>query len=265
MSASFKLAGPLAAVALVAACGAESRPPPLGDDTGDSGAQGGSSGGSLVSDAGLQAKSCSLGPDGGVCACADEPLLGDPPTIYFVLDRSGSMNENGKWLTEQTVLEKLWIALGPRVKVAAAVFPGNGADSCTAGVQAYPLPGQPPVQGDAPSGTPGPNELAFLETLGALPAEGGTPTAATLVSVQSILQGISGKKYVVLATDGGANCDTSASCTADGCTDNLESVGTCTPGGANCCDPTTGGDVRACLDATPTLSAVTKRTISSWA
>ena len=251
----FKLAGPFAAVALVAACGAESRPPPLGDGTPDGG---GSSGGTLFPDGSLQEKSCLLGPDGGVCACADEPLLGDPPTIYFVLDRSGSMNDAGKWLTEQTVLEKLWIALGPRVKVAAAVFPGGGSDECTAGFQAFPPSGAAPVQGDAPSGTPGPNELAFLETLGALAAEGGTPTAATLEAVESTLQGIAGKRYVILATDGGANCDASATCTAATCTYNMEGDDQCTPSSFNCCDPANNvSDWRSCLDAQPTLDAVT--------
>jgi hypothetical protein len=259
VSAPSKLVGPLVAVALAAACGAGSRPPTLGDGSNDGGAHGTSSGGSLVSDASLQEKSCNLGPDGGVCACADEPLLGDPPTIYFVLDRSGSMSEDAKWVTEQLVLEKLWIELGPRVKVAAAIFPGAAsADSCATGAQVFPTAGLPPVRGDAPSGTAGPNEQLFLQTLGSISAYGGTPTAAALSALTPTIGGISGKKYVVLATDGGANCDSTTTCTVDTCTYNMENQANCPTGGVpNCCDPAEGGDVRGCLDANPTLEAVT--------
>src|SRR5271154_7611290 len=66
--------------------------------------------------------SCNLGPDGGVCACADQPLLGDPPNLYFVLDRSASMQEDSKWRTIVTVVTSLVIELGPRANVGAAVF-----------------------------------------------------------------------------------------------------------------------------------------------
>jgi hypothetical protein len=193
---------------------------------------------------------CNLGPDGGVCACADEPLIIDAPTIYFVLDRSGSMSQLNKWVNVQVVLEKLVVALGPRAKVGAAVFPDPNYDGCTPGIQVFA-----PVPGDAPAGTPGPTGAALTTTLSRIPALGGTPTALTLSALLPNLESFSGKTYVVLATDGGPNCNASAMCTAEQCTYNIEDTPGCPPGGSNCCvDPNVGA--QACLDAQPTVDAV---------
>jgi hypothetical protein len=242
-----------------AACASESRPPELGDtvvtvDAGDTGVAtvDTDGGGSLLGGGGLVEKSCGVGPDGGVCACADEPLIDDPPTLYFLLDRSGSMSDSNKWLNVQFTLEKLMIDLGPRAKVGAAVFPDPSRDGCAPGLQIFA-----PTRGDAPAGTPGPTDLAFLELLGSIPASGGTPTAATLRDIAPAIEKIPGEKYVILATDGGPNCNASATCTSAMCTLNIESDEGCTPGGADCCiDPNLGGP-DACLDADPTVAGVT--------
>jgi hypothetical protein len=193
---------------------------------------------------------CNLGPNGGVCACADEPLLVDAPNIYFVLDRSGSMAALNKWANIQIVLEKLVIALGPRASVGAAVFPDPNSDGCTPGIQVFR-----PQRGDAPAGAPGPTAAALTTVLSRIPAAGGTPTALTLSSLLPTLRGLAGKTYVVLATDGGPNCNANAICTTSQCTYNIENDPGCPPGGPNCCtDPSIGAD--ACLDAQPTISAV---------
>jgi hypothetical protein len=212
----------------------------------------------LVGDGAIPEKSCALGPEGGVCACADEPLLGDPPTLYYVLDRSGSMNDLNKWGTVQSVLDKVMIGLGPRARFAAAVFPDPSQNACAPGVQVFPLPPGGPVLGDAPAGTLGTTDLAMLETLSRIAASGGTPTAATLTGLAPTIEAISGKVYVILATDGGPNCDIAANCTAASCTLNLDNAPQCPTGGPpNCCDPSTGeGDNLSCLDAQPTVDAV---------
>jgi hypothetical protein len=248
-----RISGPLVAAALGVACGNGSRPPLLGDTTlDDGGAVGDDAGPVLVSDGSILEKNCGVGPDGGVCACADEALLGDPPTLYFVLDRSGSMNGSNKWSTIQIALEKIVIALGPRAQVGAAVFPDPAQDQCAPGVEVFAS-----RRGDAPAGTPGPTELALLQTLGHIAASGGTPTAATLQKLAPTLQAIPGKTFVILATDGGPNCDASATCTAATCTANIENTPGCPPGGPTCCtDPTTGGPL-SCLDSQPTIDAVT--------
>jgi hypothetical protein len=116
----------------------------------------------------------------------------------------------------------------------------------------------PPTRGDAPAGTAGPVETAFLETLGRIPANGGTPTAATLKSLAPAIEAIAGKRYVILATDGGPNCDATASCSADMCTYNIESQPGCPPGGPpDCCTNGNDGAGLSCLDSQPTIDGVT--------
>jgi hypothetical protein len=250
--ASF-LPGVLAGVALLVACGSETMPPVLGGTTGDdmSASDGGPP---LFGDASPIIKNCGVGPDGGVCACADEPLALDPPTLYFVLDRSGSMTELNKWNTVRNVLETVTVALGGRAAFGAAVFPDPRANSCAVGHQVFA-----PAVGDGLNGVPGPVDRTLFYTLGAIAANGGTPTAATLQALLPGLKSIKGKTYVILATDGGPNCNANAACSASMCTLNIESDNGCTPTGTNCCTPQAmpGAPQLACLDAQPTIDAVT--------
>jgi hypothetical protein len=240
---------------LAAGCGTEERPPTLGGGSFDAGVRTDAGPPAFV-DAGAHEPTCSVGVEGGVCACTDEPLLGDAPTLYFVLDHSGSMNDSNKWATIQFTLEKVWIELGPRVRVAAAVFPDLSSVACAPGRQVFPASG-PPVRGDVPSGTPGPNETALATALSTISARGGTPTAATLSALAPSIEAIGGKTYVILATDGGPNCDAAAECDASSCTDNIDEIPGCPAGGPpNCCTPSSGGPLD-CLDADPTIAAVT--------
>jgi hypothetical protein len=232
------------ALAAAQACGVADRPPPLPDeriDVADSAAA------QLAVDATVPM--CSLGPEGGVCACADEPLVGDVPNIYFVLDRSGSMAEMNKWRTVQSALEQLVIALGPRAAVGAAVFPNPASTECSPGVEVFPT-----QRGNAPAGKAGRVVDQLGAVLAQIPAAGGTPTAATLRSILPDLLSLPGKTYVILATDGGPNCNASASCGVDTCTFNIDDP-TCSPQGLDCCtDPGSGAE--GCLDSQPTVAAV---------
>ena len=241
------------ALAVVAGCGGSPRPPPLGEERTDAGAQGADAGQQFHSTAPTEL-TCNLGPDGGVCACADQPLLGDPPTLYFILDRSGSMAEDRKWPTVVSVLENLVIELGPRANVGAAVFPDpSGASPCDPGIEVAP-----PQRGDAPAGVAGLAATALFTTLGHIAADGGTPTAATLQALTPRVTALPGKTYVILATDGGPNCNDAATCDANGCEWNIENAAAaCPPGGPhNCCtDPAYTSNL-SCLDAEPTIAAV---------
>jgi hypothetical protein len=243
-------------VTVVAACGSGARPPPLGDDPSGLDAAP-ETGGLLVTDAGPVIESCGRGPDGGVCACVDEPLAIDPPTLYFVLDRSGSMNDDNKWNTIRSVIDNLAISLGQRSKFGAAVFPDPNQDTCGPGGPVWPQQGVAPLQGDGTLGTAGPRDLSLASVLSAIPASGGTPTAATLTSLLPKLQAWGGKTFAILATDGGPNCDASAACTAATCTLNIEGDVGCTPTGPTCCGELGPGSPDDCLDAQPTIDAVT--------
>jgi hypothetical protein len=80
-----------------------------------------------------------------------------------------------------------------------------------------------------------------------------TPTRVTLEALQPQLRALPGKTYVVLATDGGPNCNSKAACAADQCQLNIESIGVCTPTGLNCCVFSNQVD---CNDGEPTKNAV---------
>ncbi len=193
--------------------------------------------------------SCSVGPEGGVCACLDLSLLGEPPNLYFVLDRSGSMLEANKWQTVRSVVIDVMRALGPRAKFGAAVFPApGGASACSAGVEVMA-----PRLGDVPAGAYGMTSALFTRQTD-ITAEGGTPTAATLAALTPKLVAYSGKTFVILATDGAPNCNANAACDVDGCTLNIDGT---SPGCApnvppNCC----ASAPASCVDETPTLDAV---------
>jgi hypothetical protein len=201
--------------------------------------------------------SCNVGVDGGVCACADQTLVvTDPPTIYFVLDRSGSMAEGSpltKWQQVIVAIYRVVVALGQRVAIGAAVFPSiRSTDSCAPGDAILNV-----VQGDAPAGTPGPVAGRLATILDEIGPWGGTPTAATLTNILPGLQAIKGRTYVVLATDGGPNCGSMPCDSASDCQINIENacvpqVQTCCSQGVNCCI----GDPGSCNDTTPTVSAV---------
>jgi len=230
-------------------CGVADRPPPLGDrysvgpDTNDA---------APFYFAPPPVPTCNLGPEGGVCECADQPLVVDAPNIYFVLDRSGSMNDYDKWQTVRSVLGELAVKLGPRAKFGVTVFPDPRTDGCSTGVQVFA-----PTQGDAPAGTVGPTEESLLRVLSEIPANGGTPTAATFTAITPDLLALPGKTYVIFATDGGPNCDPSARCSVAECQLNMAGAAGCPVGGpTNCCEPSMTGGPLSCEDTAPSVAAV---------
>jgi hypothetical protein len=236
-----------------AGCG-DSHPPLLGSDFGSGpGAGGTSSGpdsgsnGSNSFDYDSGAIFCPKLPDGGVCGCLDLPLIGEAPNLYFVLDRSGSMDTDNKWTTVRNVVTDVMRKLGPRGKFGAAVFPDPRTDQCGTGIEVMA-----PLQGDAPAGTYGKATATFAQSTN-FDASGGTPTAATLTSLRTRLMGLSGKTFVILATDGGPNCDSATTCDLDHCIPNIESSPGCSPGIApNCCD----NNPSSCLDGTAAVASV---------
>ena len=234
-----------------AGCGSSDRPSQLRSIGRDASTD---SGGQVFQGTDPVPLSCNLGPDGGVCACDDEPLLGDPPNLYFILDRSGSMATDGKWSTIALVVERLFVQLGPRAVVGVTVFPNpHDTDTCTAGLEVFP-----PARGDAPAGRAGSTETQLIEVLGRIGPNGGTPTAATLEAITPRLRALPGKTYVILATDGGPNCNAAASCDYTQCELNIENAAASCPaaGPHNCCADPSYGDGTSCLDADPTLAAV---------
>src|SRR5262249_43569391 len=142
-------------------------------------------------------------------------------------------------------------SLGPRANIGAAFFPGRDVSElnpCAVGDEVFST-----RPGDAlPSGAcgDGPVTSAFAAAISApRGAFGSTPTRSTLRALLPILSGLAGKTVVILATDGGPNCNDATACDAKGCIPNIERQ--CQPATANCCSPAVFGP-SACLDGDAT-------------
>jgi len=235
---------------LVAACG-EGEPPILAsvfDGAEDAGVSADGPSGTFSGSEASTAPLCIDGSVGGdICGCLELNLLTELPNIYFVLDRSGSMTDSNKWTSVRDVVSGVIAGLGPRAQFGAAVFPDPRTDDCSTGIQVMPM-----TQGDSPAGTYGAATELFTEATDFI-ANGGTPTAATLTALLPSLQLLGGKTYVILATDGGPNCDASATCDIADCIANIEGDPGCTPNAAPNCR---AGDPQACLDADPTVQSI---------
>ena len=196
--------------------------------------------------------------DGSICSCTEVGQR--PPTLYLLLDRSGSMNDpapgsmRSKWsLVRSALLDKDKGALrqlGGRLTLAAAWFPSPSmSDECNAGKQVFgPLRGSVSVY----------DELE-AKLAAAIP-RGATPTAASLRAVEATIATMPQPAYVLLATDGAPNCG-SEMCTADACTYNIDGAvvlaGKC-DAALNCCDPgksAQGLGWKGCVDLDPTAKA----------
>lgn len=235
-------------VGLVGGCGAERPSVATGSGAGSAVVGGASFG----ADAGTtKPPGCGSTADGLQCDCLDVPLFVDPPTLYFVLDRSGSMQTEDKWTQVRVTVGKIMRSLGPRANFGATVFPGNSQDSCQPGEEIMSVrAGDPPS-----SGIDGPTTTALLSATRVLPS-GGTPTGATLEVVRTNLSKVTGRSFVILATDGAPNCNAGASCGFDQCQPNIEDFNGCPKGGPrNCCEPPDGFREN-CNDGPATIAAI---------
>jgi hypothetical protein len=206
------------------------------------------------------------GPDAeGLCGNVFLPAIGDPPNIYFVIDRSGSMQEIVDGLEKYAAVSKAAVDLvrkiGSKANFGAAVFPapegaGNGA-SCLEGHEVFATHAGD-VSGAAGCSSNGPVTRGFAGAIALpsrIPPAGGTPTASTLRALVPTLASLPGKTAVVLATDGGPNCNEAASCDAAHCIPNIEHAEGC-DSAVNCCTADGGFTAKMCLDDEPTKTAV---------
>jgi hypothetical protein len=233
-------------VALLHACTPALETYPPWDGGGGGTTTTGSGGDGFLFDAG------SSGPPaadaGGLCGNEVHKIVTDPPNVYFVLDRSGSMATPASGGTRYSVVQnaaaQLVKKLALLIKPGATVFPGNG-DQCAPGLEVF----APTF--DKPS--------AFASATGSVVPLGGTPTAATLSALLPKLTSLPGKTVVVLATDGGPNCNADAACDASGCMENIEGCSpgdTCCAQGQNCCAATGPAGPLNCVDHDPAVQAV---------
>lgn len=246
-------------LACVGACGTAKHPPPALDPGTDD----------TSVPATPKADACASGQptedpaSQGLCGSQFLPALGEPPNLYFLIDCSGSMGllteGREKYAAVAGAAVGLVRELGARIKVGAAVFPGSDVDGgtgCAVGGEVFGT-----QQGDSPwsvSCGDGPVTRAFSYAIrlpAGVPPLGGTPTAATLAALLPTLTALSGRTYLILATDGGPNCGSNASCDASQCIANIEQALGCDPS-TNCCAPGAAAGPENCLDGEDTLSAI---------
>jgi hypothetical protein len=197
------------------------------------------------------------GPDGGprLDECGAEPFVADPVdvNVLLVIDKSRSMLDQpdgfdvDKWTSMKSSLAN---ALdGPK-------------DALSLGMLLYPVDGCEAPTDVAVDIAPGARTLPEISrVLDATEPNGGTPTAATLEAALDYFQNgagaaLMGENFVLLATDGGPNCNDALSCPATACTTNID--GNCPAAIDNCCDPDMAGPGarESCLDDTSTTAAI---------
>jgi hypothetical protein len=201
--------------------------------------------------------------EGGGCGKTD--LAAEPPevSILVVVDKSSSMTETPSGFTDDK-----WTALGAALSAALDAT----SDSVAFGLDFYPFgddrdPMAPVDTCEMPSTSDilipiGPSMTTvplIQDALGDYDPAGGTPTAAALArALEYFTNGngasLEGDRYVLLATDGGPNCNAALDCEVDTCTLNMDGRNC---GGQNCCDPALDPQGPAsCLDEDDTVAAV---------
>jgi len=235
-----------------------------GEDIPMFGAGSGDGGGSLTPGGG------SLGPGNQGqedASCGGTSLMGSqvPINLLVVLDRSGSMDSTpdgfsvNKWDAIRQALGGALQTSQDRLTVGLEVYPHDPN-------QEIPLDCDPEVCCTTPddfsdalvvSLAPGDDAVPdIVSTLDAMGPGGGTPTAAALSLAFDYFdsaegRALEGERFVLLATDGGPNCDASNMCDAETCTANIDNN---LPFTVNQCSPSASGP-SFCLDADNTIAA----------
>lgn len=202
-----------------------------------------------------------------ICNTETVELTGRKPTLYFILDTSGSMLDyipkggDTKLDAAKSALTTVVKEIGHRVKYGLATFPGqnNGAEirGCAAGTEAVEVrEGDPLECVNLPPN--GPTYTSFVRKLTRIGANGGTPLSPTLNALGPNLRAREDQTAVVLITDGAPNCNADFDCEAGQCSFNRYGV-TLVIGGeeipcdneTNCCSEDTTGSPDAklqCID-----------------
>ena len=200
-------------------------------------------------------------PDGAAVdsRCGSEPFEASPMPVnlLLVIDKSGSMKDipsgfgSDKWSAMKDSLGSALASLPEQVSLGLQLYPKAGCDlpeGSDIDVEVQPAADAlPHVQSALEQSEPG----------------GGTPTAAALARAlgyftQGAGKQLTGAKYVLLATDGGPNCNDALQCADDvnACTVNLD--GQCPSAVQNCCDEAMAGPGAqvGCLDDVETRASV---------
>jgi hypothetical protein len=207
-------------------------------------------------------------PSAGGADCGSTKVAADPPVVnvLVVVDKSLSMDDKPtgfattKWAALQTAMATALGQTKAKISYGLDLYPYSGTsgealtDSCQ-------MPDGDAVVVPVQAGTK--STPLILAALKANPPSGGTPTAAALARADAYFttgdgKALKGEKYVLLATDGGPNCnlDPTFKCDIAACTVNMDGK-MCGPAGTNCCDTKVDklGPTN-CLDEDASVAAV---------
>jgi hypothetical protein len=193
--------------------------------------------------------------------------------MLLVVDKSGSMAETppsyatSKWEAMKQALSAALTEVQNAMSFGLEFFPttatpGNPIPAECAGPpdRCCEMPGDLTMNVDV-----GPGTTTVPLIINALSTEyptGGTPTATALQRAYAYFTAgpgaaLEGGKYVLLATDGGPNCNSGLSCTIETCTLNLDNAPGCpslevNPSAISCC----GNRPEGCLDDAQAAAAI---------
>jgi hypothetical protein len=195
------------------------------------------------------------------------------PNMLIVLDKSGSTDTKPDgfnvsiWEGLKSALSSALDGAKDRIAFGLDLFPAPANPSAGAipindcNDRCCEMPTAPDLTVPIESGATGVPKI--INALSATGPGGGTPTAAALARAYEYYTtgagaSLDGDKYVMLATDGGPNCNAGVHCDGDPnmCTFNLDKR--CPPNGTtvvNCC---AGAANLGCLDDKSTIDQITK-------
>jgi hypothetical protein len=190
--------------------------------------------------------------------------------ILLVIDKSGSMNDtptgfpSSKWLALKSALAQALPPVADDVNFGLLLYPFSPTVTTIPGdcdvAECCQVPeGAGAIRVPVAVGTTSISQVT--DALNATAPGGGTPTAAALARAYEYFTtgagaSLEGEKYVMLATDGGPNCNTAPrTCDACHCTTNLDQPANCATASSVCNESQLP---YLCLDDQSVLTEVTK-------
>lgn len=212
--------------------------------------------------------------------CSQTNLQSDVRTVQMllVIDESGSMHDppsatdpQTKWAEMTQALSATLPTYQDNINFGLELFPydPNGIDITSPSSSCNVPSGDPNVAVNVPIAAGASNLTAITQFVAGQTPAGGTPTAKALAQAYAYFtqgdgKALPGSKWILLATDGGPNCNSSLSCGPDTCTQNLDGkCGDGTDPNLNCCDTSTASGAAAqanlsCLDQQAVVTQITQ-------
>lgn len=215
------------------------------------------SGGNLSSDP--------AGPDGSMCGGTSLMASQRPVNLLIVIDKSGSMSTTpdgfdlNKWTALRLGLDAAMDATQDSLNFGLELYPHDPDAAIPLDCAANVCCTMPSTFSDAILVPPAPGVESYPDITAVLDEVGpggGTPTATALDFALDYFesdagQALEGKKVVLLATDGGPNCNADTNCDAEHCTANIDQG---IPPDTNMCSSDLQGPM-LCIDDDATIAA----------